>query len=179
MDKFFFYEPGILYDVIPQSFFSFKYLDEACWFWSKTVGYLSSISIASKYYQRTRPTPIFQILTRELLGQIVIIRGLTWVQCSVEASGFTEARIVSAKAHHFNLINHHSITHCEPRVTVCFDSFAHKRVSVRVDVIDTCVLGGRHHAIVHTRGLKYKHNALVCPEDVNVGLQLFCWNLAW
>ena len=56
-----------------------------------------------------------------------------------EAPGFTEARILSVKAHHINLINHHSTEKTRAAcTTVCFDGCTHnhKRISVRVDVTD-------------------------------------------
>ena len=122
-----------------------------------------------------RPTPAFQILTRDLVTWIVIIWGTHLDVVLCEAPGFIEARILSVKVITSNSINH-SIRKREPRVTVCFDSCA-TATSAPVSVSawgltsQMCAWGSTSHKCTRFEVQKQRTR---CTAPVGTGLRRGC-----
>ena len=91
----------------------------------------SHIKRSSAHTVMFRPTPIFQIFWVGDAYCNYLRTHLGVVLCR-----FTEPRMLFVKAHHINLIDHHSVRKCEPRVTNCSTALYTNASIWEVDVID-------------------------------------------
>ena len=99
--------------------------------------YFNHIKRSSAHMATFRPsTPTFQILTRDLVTQFVVIKYFMYLRThlGVERSSWIHrSPNFVRKTHHINLINHHS-TEKTRAACDCASTVNHKHVGVRVDV---------------------------------------------